>query len=113
MIASLPASQRAAVKARAKTLLAEEMTLQQARKLAQSTQEKVARRMGIGQDSVSQLEMREDMLVSSLRSYFKALGAKVHVMVEMKGREPFELKGIGTRKATKRGAARRKAQKAA
>jgi transcriptional regulator with XRE-family HTH domain len=114
MMASLPAKDRAAVNARAKVLIAEEMTLRKAREAAKHTQIKVAERMGVGQDSVSQLENREDMLVSSLRKYVKALGGTVHLMVSLKGQPAFELKKIGKSAArAPKSASRRRSSRAA
>src|SRR4051812_15672042 len=94
-IASMPASQQAKIAARAKSLILEEMTLRDARKRTRKTQDTVAKRLGVGQDSISRLEKRGDMLVSTLREYVSAIGGKVRLVVEIKGEAPVELKKIG------------------
>ena len=40
------------------------------------TQKKMAEALGIGQDSVSRLEQRSDLLISTLRDYVEAMGGK-------------------------------------
>jgi DNA-binding XRE family transcriptional regulator len=94
-MAELPARRRTRVKARAQELIAEETSLQALRKAHQKTQEKVAARLGIGQDSVSRLEQRSDMLLSTLREYVAAIGGSVRLLVEFKGKPAIELKGLG------------------
>jgi transcriptional regulator with XRE-family HTH domain len=94
-MAQLPARRRARVEARAQALIAEETSLQALRKAHQKTQEKVAAELGIGQDSVSRLEQRSDMLLSTLREYVAALGGSVRLLVEFKGKPAIELKWLG------------------
>ena len=85
----------------------EEMTLRDARQQVSKTQAGIAKRLGIGQDSVSRLEKRGDMLVSTLREYVEAIGGKVRLVVELKGQPPVELKKIG-RTAVKTAKTRRR-----
>ena len=80
---------------RADALVLEEMTLRDAREAISKTQAGVAKRLGIGPDSVSRLEKRGDMLVSTLRDYVAAIGGTVRLVVEFKGQPPVELKKIG------------------
>src|ERR1700719_1263232 len=94
-MAGLPARHRARIKARAQKLIAEETSLQALRKAHQKTQAKVATTLGIGQDSVSRLEQRSDMLLSTLREYVAAIGGRVRLLVEFKGKPAIELKGLG------------------
>src|SRR5258706_8718227 len=65
-IARLPASERRRIEARAKELIAEEMSLQDLRRAVGKTQTAVARRLKVGQDAVSKLETRSDMYISTL-----------------------------------------------
>jgi DNA-binding XRE family transcriptional regulator len=99
-MAKLPARRRTRVKARAQELIAEETSLQALRKAHRKTQEKVAATLGIGQDSVSRLEQRSDMLLSTLRDYVAAIGGSVRLLVEFKGKPAIELKGLGAIKGT-------------
>jgi DNA-binding XRE family transcriptional regulator len=111
-MAGLPARRRARIKARAQKLIAEETSLQALRKAHQKTQEKVATTLGIGQDSVSRLEQRSDMLLSTLREYVAAIGGSVRLLVEFKGKPAIELKGLGAidgRSASARGKVGRRA----
>ena len=95
-MARLPASRRAKVNARAAELIAEETSLQQLRVARQKTQAKIAKELKIGQDSVSRLEKRSDMMMSTLRNYVSALGGTMRVMVEFKDRPAIELKSVGS-----------------
>ena len=82
IIADLPAKRRAKVRARAKQLIGEEMALRHVRKARQLTQEQMAKTLNIGQDSVSRLEGRSDLLISTLQSYIEAMGGSLKLVVE-------------------------------
>lgn len=49
------------------------------RKLAGLTQKELADRLGIGQPALARLEKRPDILLSTLRDYLTALGAKLRI----------------------------------
>jgi DNA-binding XRE family transcriptional regulator len=55
---------------------AHKMGLSMIRKAAELTQTEVASRLGVQQTSVSRLEARPDMLMSTLRNYLDAAGAE-------------------------------------
>jgi DNA-binding Xre family transcriptional regulator len=65
--------------ARAEAMLVE-MQLQELRKSRAATQIDVAKAMNIEQAAVSKLERREDMYVSTLREYVKALGGELKLV---------------------------------
>lgn len=92
---SLPSNRRHAILDRADELLAEELTLQQMRQALNLTQEELADRLEIGQESVSRLERRADARISTLRSYVQALGGELTLTVRFPDRPPIELQGIG------------------
>jgi hypothetical protein len=94
MLAGLPADERASIEARAKHLIAEEMTLLDLRKARSLTQERMAERLGIGQDSVSRLEKRSDLLLSTLRGYVAAMGGNLRLIVEFPDRPTVDLSSI-------------------
>jgi len=98
LLAKLPEARRAKVLARADELILQEMTLRQARQAAGKTQTAIAERLNIGQDSVSRLEKRGDMLVSTLRDYVMAIGGKVRIVVEFEDRPPVELNSLGVKR---------------
>lgn len=53
------------------------------RQVAALTQAEVARKMGVRQTSVSRLEARPDMLLSTLKAYFDAVGAEATVTIRI------------------------------
>ena len=55
--------------------------------LAGLTQTDVAGLLGSTQSAISQLEKREDMLVSNLAAYVKVLGGELELRVKLKGQE--------------------------
>ncbi len=78
-IANLSADRRAKVEARGQELIDEELTLRQLRELLQMTQAEIATRLEVGQHSVSRLESRADLKLSTLRTYVEALGGELKV----------------------------------
>ena len=64
LIKRLSPVQRKKVEARAAELMAEAMTLRELRRARKLTQVRVAKKLGITQDSVSRLEKRSDLLLS-------------------------------------------------
>lgn len=83
---ALPADRRAKIEARATQLIAEEMTLRDLRKARAQTQERMAEVLGVGQDNISRLENRADMLLSTLRSYLGAMGGSLELVVRFPDR---------------------------
>jgi transcriptional regulator with XRE-family HTH domain len=94
-IASLPADRQARIKTRAEELACEEMTLAELRKAHRKTQVAVARRLKIEQGAVSRMEQRDDMLLSTLRSYVRAIGGDLDLVARLPGRPPVYLSGFG------------------
>jgi DNA-binding XRE family transcriptional regulator len=94
IIKKLSASQRKKVEARAAQIIAEEMTLHQLRKARKLTQQRIAKSLHIGQEGISKIEKRSDLLISTLRSYVSAMGGKLSLIAEFPDREPVVLSGI-------------------
>jgi transcriptional regulator with XRE-family HTH domain len=82
IISNLPAERRERIAARTKQLIAEETALRSLRKARDLTQERMAELLHIGQDSVSRIENRSDLLLSTLRSYVEAMGGSLRLVVE-------------------------------
>jgi transcriptional regulator with XRE-family HTH domain len=82
IVASLPALRRAKVTARTRALIAEEMALRHLREAHHLTQEVMAELLHIDQAGVSKIERRSDMLLSTLRSYVKAMGGSLRLVAE-------------------------------
>ena len=95
-IESLSAARRKKIEARAAELIAEEMSLRDLREALTLTQKRIAETLGIGQDSVSRLEKRSDLLLSTLRGYIEAMGGSLSLIAEFPNREPVSLSGLTT-----------------
>ena len=94
IIKKLSPAQRKKVEARAAQLIAEEMTLRELRHARKLTQVRVAKKLGITQDSVSRLEKRSDLLLSTLRKTVEAMGGNLSLVAEFPDRAPVVLSGI-------------------
>jgi DNA-binding XRE family transcriptional regulator len=90
----LSPAQREKVEARAAELIAEEMTLRELRYARKLTQVKMAKKLGVTQDSVSRLEKRSDLLLSTLRKTVEAMGGNLSLIAEFPDRSPVVLSGI-------------------
>jgi DNA-binding XRE family transcriptional regulator len=93
-IRKLSAAQRKKVETRAAALIAEEMTLRELRKARKLTQVRMAKALGVTQDSVSRLEKRSDLLLSTLRRTVEAMGGTLSLVAEFPDRAPVVLAGI-------------------
>ena len=93
-INKLSPAQRKKVEARAVQLIAEEMTLRELRHARKLTQVRMAKTLGITQDSVSRLEKRSDLLLSTLRKTVEAMGGNLSLVAEFPDRAPVVLSGI-------------------
>jgi transcriptional regulator with XRE-family HTH domain len=93
-LARLPGERRAKVDARAAELIAEEMTLRDLRRALDRTQVRLARELGVKQETISRLEQRSDMLVSTLRSYVEAMGGELDLVAKFPDRPPVRLKTL-------------------
>ncbi len=82
------------IEARTQELIAEEMTLRDIRKARELTQERMAELLKIRQDSVSRLEKRSDLLLSTLRSYVEAMGGELELTAKFPNRPPVKLTGL-------------------
>lgn len=70
---------RQKVEAKTNQMLAE-MPLQELRRARSLSQEQMAKKLKIKQASVSKLERRTDMYISTLRSYLKAMGGDLEIV---------------------------------
>ncbi len=93
-IRKLKPAVRKKVEARATELIAEEMTLRELRHARKLTQVQMAKALGITQDSVSRLEQRSDLLLSTLRKTVRAMGGNLSLVAEFPNLPPIVLSGI-------------------
>jgi hypothetical protein len=102
MLKSLAPAQRAAVERRAGELIAEELSLRDLRKALNLTQSAMAKRLKKGQDMVSRIEQRDDLLLSTLQGYVKSLGGELELICRFKNRAAVRVKAGSPAGRTKR-----------
>jgi predicted nucleotidyltransferase len=90
-----PTPDTQAAKARADPLVTDEMSLRDLRKSRGLTQTELARRLHKGQELVSRIEQRQDLLLSTLRSYVSSLGGELELIGRFSGRAPIRIKTGG------------------
>ncbi len=100
VLAALPVRRRAKVAARA----AELATLKDLRQAVERTQRELAAVLGVGQDTISRLEQRSDMLLSTLKRYVEAMGGKLNLVAEFPNRPPVVIEQIAGGKSQKQAA---------
>ena len=91
VMAALPKARRQRVEARAMELA----TLKDLRLAAQQTQEQLAATLGVGQDTISRLEKRSDILLSTLRHYVESMGGKLELVAHFPNRPPVVIEHLG------------------
>ena len=94
IMAALPAKRRTRIEKRAMALA----TLKDLRLAAEQTQAELAAELGVGQDTISRLEKRSDMLVSTLRHYVESMGGKLELVAQFPNRPPVVLDHLGLSK---------------
>lgn len=105
-LAQLPRERRERIETHASELIAEEMSLRELRRALGRTQVKIAKDLGIGQEAVSRLEGRADMLISTLDRYIKEAGGELELVARFPHRKPVRLKGLGDIETASKGRAR-------
>ncbi len=88
---ALPPRRRAKVAKRA----AELATLRDLRLAAMQTQEELALALGVRQDTISRLEQRSDMLLSTMRRYVEAMGGHLDLVASFPNRPSVKLAYLG------------------
>jgi transcriptional regulator with XRE-family HTH domain len=93
-------ARRQKIRARTRELVAREMSLQELRHAVNKTQKTVARTLNMGQDGISRLEKRSDLLLSTLRNYVEAVGGSLTLVAQFPDKEPIAIGGFGEIVAT-------------
>jgi len=83
------------IKVRTRELVAREMSLRELRHAVNKTQKTVARTLNMGQDGISRLEKRSDLLLSTLRNYVEAVGGSLTLVAQFPDQEPIAIEGLG------------------
>lgn len=104
VIAALPQGRQQRIEARAMELA----TLKDLRLAAQKTQEELAAALGVGQDAISRLEKRSDMLLSTLRHYVEGMGGTLELVARFPNRPPVVIEHLGPEAAPPEKASLRK-----
>ena len=91
VMAALPAKRRTKIIRRAQELA----TLKDLRQAVEQTQEDLASALGVGQDSISRLEQRSDMLLSTLRRYVESMGGTLELVAQFPNRPPVVIDHLG------------------
>jgi DNA-binding XRE family transcriptional regulator len=92
---ALPKVRRERVEARYRELKQEVESLRQLRKVAGKAQADIAAALKIKQPSVSKIERQADMYLSTLRSYVKAIGGELELVVHLPSRPALHLHHLG------------------
>jgi DNA-binding XRE family transcriptional regulator len=82
VMAALPRERRQRIEDRALELA----TLKDLRQAAQQTQAQMPVALGVGQDTISRLEKRSDILLSKLRHYVECMGGQLNLVAQFPNR---------------------------
>ena len=93
-LAALPEERRVRIEARAAEIREEELTLAQLRAALRQTQTELAGRLRMKQASVSRLERRGDLLLSTLRAYVRAMGGELELVARFPEGRAVRLRGL-------------------
>ena len=83
VLAGLPKERQKKIKATANKYIREYQTLAELRKALGITQEMIASHQGVKQVNISNLERRNDMLLSTLHRYVESLGCKLEITIRV------------------------------
>lgn len=95
VIAGMPKASQERIEARYRELKQEVESLRQLRKVAGKAQADIAATLKIKQPSVSKIERQADMYLSTLRSYVKAIGGELELVVHLPSRPALHLHHLG------------------
>lgn len=98
VMAALPQDRCQRIETRAMELA----TLKDLRQAAQQTQEQLAATLGVGQDTISRLEKRSDMLLSTLRHYVQGMGGQLELVAQFPNRPPVVIEHLGAEPSVRR-----------
>lgn len=94
VLAKLPKERQEKIKAKADKYIREYETLSALRKDLGITQEAIATEQGVKQVNISNLEKRNDMLISTLHKYVSALGGKLEIRIRMSPSEIINVQSL-------------------
>ena len=95
MMKGLPKERRARIESETAREAAEIMSLRDVRKAFQKSQVSVAKALDMEQESVSRIERRADLLLSTMRKYVAAMGGDLKLIAEFPDRPPIQIDTLG------------------
>jgi DNA-binding XRE family transcriptional regulator len=94
IVAGLPMERQERIEARYRELKQEVEGLRELREIAGKAQADIAAALNIKQPSVSKIEKQADMYLSTLRSYVRAMGGELELVVTLPDRPPLRLQHL-------------------
>ena len=91
VLATLPAKRRKKIDLRAGELA----TLKDLRQAVERTQHDLAASLGVGQETISRIERRSDLLLSTMRRYIEAMGGELELVARFPNRPPVIIEHLG------------------
>ncbi|OFZ68403.1 MAG: transcriptional regulator [Betaproteobacteria bacterium RBG_16_58_11] len=91
VLATLPAKRRKKIEQR----VAELATLKDLRQAVERTQQDLAASLGVGQETISRIERRSDLLLSTMRRYIEAMGGELELVARFPNRPPVIIEHLG------------------
>ena len=70
-------------------------TLKELRKATQHTQDDLAIALGVGQGTISRIEKRDDMLISTLQHYIESIGGTMQILATFPNRQSMLIESLG------------------
>lgn len=95
MMNALPKDRRERIEAETAREAVDIMSLRDVRKAFDLSQEDLAEVLGMEQESVSRLERRTDLLLSTMRKYVAAMGGDLKLIAQFPDRPPIEIDTLG------------------
>lgn len=90
-LGQLSSDRQKKIRARADELIAEAMTLRDLRKAMRLTQTEMGAKLKMNQESISRLERRSDLLLSTLVSYIRAMGGDLQLTAKFPDRPAIKI----------------------
>jgi DNA-binding XRE family transcriptional regulator len=90
-IAKLPEREQQAIRAEAKRLVLEELTLSAIREARRQSQAELAEKLGVQQPAVSKIERQTDLYISTLSNYITAVGGELEIVARFPDRVPVRI----------------------
>ncbi len=99
VLAEFPKDRQEKIRAKADKYIREYENLAGLRKELGITQEEIAQLQGVKQVNISNLERRNDMLISTLRKYVASLGGKLEINIRLPNEDTAKIKSLNVRPA--------------